>query len=81
MERICEETGGRVFEVSKKQTVAEIYSQIAEELKSEYRLGFIPDAAGSRYGLHPIDLNMSNAEMNKKVDIQTRSGYYGGETN
>lgn len=81
MERICEETGGRVFEVSKKQTVERIYSQIAEELKSEYRLGFTPDAAGSRYGVHPIDLNMSNAEMNKKMDIQTRSGYYGGEMN
>jgi len=50
-------------------------------LKSEYRLGFTPDAAGSRYGMHPIDLNMSNPEMNKKMDIQTRSGYYGGETN
>lgn len=81
MERICEETGGRVFEVSKKQTVAEIYAEIAEELKAEYRLGFIPDAAGSRYGLHTIDLNLSNAEMNKKMDVQTRSGYYGGETN
>ena len=22
-----------------------------------------------------------NAEMNKKMDVQTRSGYYGGETN
>ena len=81
MDRICEETGGRVFEVSKKQTVGQIYSQITEELKSEYRLGFTPDAAGSRYGMHPIDLNMSNPEMNKKMDIQTRSGYYGGETN
>jgi len=81
MERICEETGGRVFEASKKQTVGQIYSQIAEELKSEYRLGFTPNAAGSRYGVHTIDLNMSNPEMNKKMDIQTRSGYYGGEMN
>lgn len=81
MERICGETGGRVFEVSKRQALADIYAQIAEELKAAYRLGFTPDAAGSRYGLHPIDLNMSNAEMNKKMDIQTRSGYYGGEWN
>jgi VWFA-related protein len=80
MERICGETGGRVFEVSKKQTVEQIYTQIVEELKSEYLLGFTPDETQSRYGLHPIDLNMSNAEQNKKVDIQTRSGYYGGDT-
>ena len=80
MERICGETGGRVFEVSKKQTVEQIYTQIVEELKSEYLLGFTPDETQSRYGLHPIDLNMSNADQNKKVDIQTRSGYYGGDT-
>jgi VWFA-related protein len=80
LERICGETGGRVFEVSKKQTVEEIYTQIAEELRSEYRLGFTPDETQSRYGFHPIDLNMSNPDQNKKLDIQTRSGYYGGDT-
>ena len=79
LERICGETGGRVFEVSKKQTIEQIYTQIAEELKSEYRLGFAPDEAAARYGLHPIDLNMSNPETNKKMDIQTRSGFYGGD--
>ena len=79
MERICGETGGRVFEVSKKQTVDDVYKQIAEELRSEYRLGFTPDETQSRYGFHPIDLNMSNADQNKKMDIQTRSGYYGGD--
>jgi VWFA-related protein len=80
MERICGETGGRVFEVNKKDTVEEIYKQIAEELRSEYRLGFTPDEAAARYGFHQINLNMSNAEQNKKMDIQTRSGYYGGDS-
>ena len=80
MERICGETGGRVFEVSKKQSVDDVYKQIAEELRSEYRLGFTPDETQSRYGFHQIDLNMSNADQNKKLDIQTRSGYYGGDT-
>jgi hypothetical protein len=45
-------------------------------LRAEYRLEFVPDEAAARYGLHPIDLNMSDAEKNKKMDIQTRSGYY-----
>jgi VWFA-related protein len=79
LDRICGETGGRVFEVSKKQTIEAIYTQIAEEIKSEYRLGFAPDEAASRFGLHPIDLNMSDPETNKRMDIQTRSGYYGGD--
>jgi hypothetical protein len=44
-------------------------------------LGFTPDEAQSRYGFHAIDLNLSDADMNKKNDIQTRSGYYGGGSN
>ena len=79
LERLCGETGGRVFEVSKKQSVGDIYTQIAEELRAEYRLEFVPDEAAARYGLHPIDLNMKDADKNKKMDIQTRSGYYGGD--
>jgi len=80
LERLCGETGGRVFELSKKQPIDDIYNQIAEELRAQYRLEFVPDEAAARYGLHPIDLEMRDAEKNKRMDIQTRSGYYGGDT-
>jgi hypothetical protein len=32
----------RLFEAAKKQTVAQIYDQIAEELCAHYRLGYTP---------------------------------------
>jgi VWFA-related protein len=80
LERLCGETGGRVFELSKKLPIQDIYNQIAEELQAQYRLEFVPDEAAARYGLHPIDLEMKDADKNKKMDIQTRSGYYGGDT-
>jgi VWFA-related protein len=80
LERLCGETGGRVFELSKKQPIDDIYNQIAEELRAQYRLEFVPDEAAARFGLHPIDLEMRDADKNKKMDIQTRSGYYGGDT-
>jgi VWFA-related protein len=79
LERLCGETGGRVFELSKRMDMGQVYQQIAEELRAEYRLVFVPDAAAARYGLHPIDLEMKDAEKNKKLDIQTRSGYYAGD--
>jgi VWFA-related protein len=80
LDRLCGETGGRVFELSKKLPIQDIYNQIAEELRAQYRLEFVPDEAAARYGLHPIDLEMRDADKNKKMDIQTRSGYYGGDT-
>ena len=38
LERISKETGGRLFEVSKKETVDKIYAQIEEELRNQYSL-------------------------------------------
>jgi VWFA-related protein len=77
MERICGETGGRVFEVSRKQPIEAIYQQIADELRAAYRIGFTPEGKASSEGFHPIDLELKDAEKNKKLDVQVRSGYYG----
>jgi VWFA-related protein len=75
LERMAQETGGRLFEVSKKQTVAQIYTQIAEELRAQYRLGYTPDQATSAEGFHQIDLTTHR----KDLIIQTRDGYYTGK--
>ena len=74
--RICGETGGRVFEVSKKEPIEEIYRQIGEELRSQYRLGFSPsgDAAKDKY--HQITLAVTGDAAKNKPDVQTRDGYY-----
>lgn len=80
LDRICGETGGRVFEVSKKQSVEDIYKQIGDELRSQYRLGFTPsgDAAKDRY--HQINLALTGDEAKKKgMDVQVRDGYYIGQ--
>jgi hypothetical protein len=74
LERISQETGGRLFEVSKKQTVADIYSQIAQELRAQYRLGYTPDQATAADGYHQIDLSVHQ----KDLIVQSRDGYYTG---
>ncbi len=75
LERMATETGGRLFEVSKKQNVESIYTQIAEELRSQYRLGYTPDSATASDGYHKIDLDLPKQ---KNDYIQTRDGYYTG---
>lgn len=79
LERICGETGGRVFEVSKRESIDDIYRQIGEELRAEYRLGFTPsgDAAKDKY--HQISLALTGDNANKKMDVQARDGYYMGQ--
>ena len=79
LERMAGETGGRLFEISKKQDTAQIYTQIAEELRAQYRLGYTPDAATASDGYHQIDLAMSKPDQKKNYFIQTRDGYYTGK--
>ena len=74
--QITAETGGRMFEVSGKQTFTSIYTQIGEELRSQYRLGYTPDSDAASQGFHRVELTLPR---DKKLLIQTRDGYYAGE--
>jgi VWFA-related protein len=74
LERISKETGGRLFEVSKKEPVDQIYSQIQEELRNQYNLGYTPNrenATGPAY--HKIQV----VAKQKNLAVQSRDGYYG----
>jgi VWFA-related protein len=75
LQRISKETGGRFFEVTKKQPINEIYTQIEEELRNQYNLGFTPAKADATPGYHKITLTTTN----KDLIVQTREGYYAGE--
>jgi VWFA-related protein len=70
LQQIAKETGGRYFELTKKMTAAQIYSQIEEELRHQYSLSYTPDKADSGY--HKLHLRTQNADFT----VQTREGFY-----
>jgi hypothetical protein len=71
LERISKETGGRFFEVTKKQAIDEIYTSIVEELRIQYNMGYTPkDSTDSGY--HHVQLTVKKKDMT----VQTRDGYY-----
>lgn len=72
LERISKETGGRFFEVSKKETVGQIYDSIVEELRTQYNMGYTPDKDSSASGYHHLQLTVKKNDMT----VQTRDGYY-----
>ena len=78
LQRMADETGGGLFEVSKKMTIADIYKQIAAELRAHYRLGFTPDKDTASDGYHRIDLSLTKNSP-KDLFLQTRDGYYSGD--
>jgi VWFA-related protein len=74
LEQISKETGGRVFKVSKKETVDAIYAEIEEDLRNQYSLAYTPDK-GNAVGYHKIHLFAKP----KDLVVQARDGYYFGQ--
>ena len=72
MERICQETGGRLFEVSKKQPIGKIYSDLQEELRNQYSLGYTPVKRDDAVGYRKIAVTTKQ----KDLKVQARNGYY-----
>ncbi|MBV8437970.1 MAG: VWA domain-containing protein [Silvibacterium sp.] len=71
LEQICGQTGGHMFEVTKKETADQAYTTIAEEMRSQYMLGYTPDKS-SDAGYHKIVLTANK----KDLIVQTREGYF-----
>jgi VWFA-related protein len=72
LDQISRETGGRLYEVSKKQAIDQIYDSIAEELRTQYNLGYTPDKGNADAAYHKISLTAKQ----KDLVVQTREGYY-----
>ena len=72
LEQMSKQTGGRLFEVSKKQPIEQIYSQIQDELRNQYNLGYTPDPPDAGAGYHKIHLTAKQ----KDLIVQARDGYY-----
>jgi VWFA-related protein len=75
LEQISKETGGRMFKVTKKETVDAIYAEIEEDLRNQYSLAYTPDK-GNTVGYHKIHLAVGKQ---KDLVVQARDGYYFGQ--
>jgi len=73
MEKLAEETGGRVFYPSKIEDVSHAFKMIEEELRSQYALSYKPAdfVANGRY--RPIQISARN---NKNLIVRVRKGYF-----
>jgi len=73
MRKMTQETGGRVIEVGNKyEKLKEGFDQIANELRSQYNIGYNPINAALDGTFRKIEIHASN----KDYKIQSRAGYY-----
>jgi len=72
LKKLAKETGGAYFEVDEKHSLESIYLQIEEELRSQYNLGYMPDAKAAE-GFRSIKVDVSR----KDLTARCRKGYFG----
>jgi VWFA-related protein len=72
LERFSETTGGRVFFPAKLDEVAQAFSQIQDELRSQYALAYKPAEFIADGRFHTIAIESSR----KGLRIRSRRGYY-----
>jgi VWFA-related protein len=71
LERISRETGGRFFEVSKKQPIGKVFAAIEEDLRHQYSIGYTSTSAAPGYRHIHVEAKQ------KGLIVQAREGYYG----
>jgi len=72
MMRLARETGGSFFEVSKKQSIGQIYGIIEQELRSQYNLGFVSDEPVRVSEFRTLQLTTKG----KDLIVQARDRYW-----
>jgi VWFA-related protein len=72
LERLSGETGGGFFEVSRKQSIDQIYGIIQDELRNQYNLGYISDQPAKISEFRKIQLKTNQ----KGLLVQARDRYW-----
>jgi Ca-activated chloride channel family protein len=65
LRRLAEETGGGYFELEKSAELAPTFTRVAQELHSQYTLGFSPAAMDGRE--HKLEVRMKQAGMSARA--------------
>src|SRR5215472_6820701 len=71
MRQLTEQTGGRAIEVNNPKKIGAAFTQISNELRSQYSLGYSPEDAKRDGTFRKIDV-----KSKKDYKVQARKGYY-----
>ncbi len=77
LKHMAEETGGRLFQVDRKNTLENIFQQIQDEMRTQYLIGYTPTNGNKDGSYRKIDLRAHDKDMK----VQVRKGYYAMPTN
>ena len=65
LKRLAEDTGGGYFELKKTAELGETFTRVAQELHSQYVLGFSPETLDGK--VHKLEVRVKKAGMNARA--------------
>lgn len=72
--QLCIETGGIAFSPTSRETTTSFSERIAEDLREQYTLGFVPEHHGGGGSFHKLQVRVV-APGREVLRVRTRSGY------
>ncbi|HEX6773577.1 MAG TPA: VWA domain-containing protein [Acidobacteriaceae bacterium] len=72
---LAEETGGRAY-YARQASIDQIFRRIADDLRTQYLLGYYPQKRGEEGEFRAIAVKMSSVANNAKYSVRNRPGYY-----
>ena len=72
LRKMSTETGGRVFEVGRHRTLQQIFTELDEEMRSQYAIGYSASASEKDGAFHRLEIRTDN----KDYRVAARKGYY-----
>lgn len=73
LQQLANLTGGKILEAQKYAKLDDVYEQVAEELKNQYYLSYIPRTHRTEPGWRSIEVRLRGRP---DVAVSTRQGYY-----
>jgi VWFA-related protein len=72
LRQMSEETGGRVFKVDRSHTLQDAFTQLQDEMRSQYAIGWTPANDRKDGSYHKLEIRVAD----KNYKVQARKGYY-----
>jgi len=72
LRRMAEDTGGRVFHIDRKISLQDAFTQLQDEMRSQYAIGYTPTNPVKDGKFRKIEIHLPD----KELKVQARKGYY-----
>lgn len=75
LQRICDDAGGRYFQVQWKRELAAAARQISQELRLQYQIGYVPASNAHDGRFHHVRVEVERDKGTPKMSVFWRQGY------